>query len=407
MTRGRSRLARPVALHGLLCAAIVVGAAVKVDAHNTRESYLYLQVSEERLSGRFEIPLAELNQAVGYTGTEREITAANLDQAVGFLQRYARDHASISSPGGPLDITFTGHDLLDAHDDFVLLFFDLGGFDEVPERLIVHYSILVDADPRHRGFLLIEHNWATGTFANENQSSLVFSPGLLTHELELTSSGLWRGFAAVMMIGAEHIWFGFDHLMFLVALLLVAVLRRDDNNRWQPLEGFGPALIKAVTLVTALIAAQTVALSLWAAVGLRLPDRVVEVVIAVSVAFAATNILIPLLTRRVWLTVFGFGLFHGLGFSGGLAELGVMGDKPVLSLLGFILGLGIGQVVVVAVLLPLLYLVRRTRLYQKLVLPGAAWFMILFSLVWLVERALGLKFHMTKRVTSLLAGVMP
>ena len=66
---------------------------------------------------------------------------------------------------------------LDVRGGFVLLPFDLAGLGSVPERLTFDYSVLFDEAPGHRGFLLVEHNWATGTFANEGQISLVFSPG--------------------------------------------------------------------------------------------------------------------------------------------------------------------------------------------------------------------------------------
>jgi len=406
MIGNRLRATRTVTQRALFFLLIVLCAAVESGAHNEGESYLYLQVYPDRLSGRFEMPLADLNHALGFEGTDREITGANLDQRLDFLQRYYLDHVAISSDGRPLEIRFTEHELLRAHDDFALLSFDLGGFDEVPEALTVHYSVLFDEEPGHHGYLLIEHNWATGTFANENQISLVFSPDAPTQDLDLTSSGTWRGFVAVAVLGAKHVWFGFDHLMFLVALLLQTVLHRNENNQWQPLEQLGPALTNVVKIVVALIVAHGVALSLSALGVLRLPERLVEVVIAGSITVVAANILVPLFKDRVWMVVFGFGLFHGLGFAGGLYEMGVLGEHLGLSVLGFNIGVEIGQLVVVAVLFPLLFAVRRTRFYIGVVLPVAAWIMILVSAIWVVERAFGLKFHMTRRVKNLIGGLI-
>ncbi len=155
------------------------------------------------------------------------------------------------------------------------------------------YSVLFDEEPSHRGFLLVEHNWATGTFANENRVSLVFSHSSRRQTFELTSSGRLRGFLALARLGAEHMWLGLDHIFFLIALLLPAVLHREDKG-WQALGSFRPALWNVVIIVTAFAAAHAVALTLAALGLLHLPEALVETVIAASTTLAAANILFPL-----------------------------------------------------------------------------------------------------------------
>lgn len=388
-----------------LCLAVFVSAAGPLHAHNRGESYLYLQIYPETVTGRFEIALSDLNAALGLSGSDLEITKRNLEERIGFLQDYYVDHVQISSDQGPLQISFTDHQLLDARGGYVLMSFDLEGFTEVPEVLIFDYSVLFDEEPRHRGFLLIEHNWATGTFANENEISLVFSPDSTRQSFDLQSSGRLRGFLAVVDLGAEHIWMGLDHVMFLVALLMQAVLRRDEKGAWQPIERLRPALINVVKIVAAFSVAHSVTLSLTAFGVLQLPSRLVEVVIAASIGFVAANILIPLIRGRVWVVVFVFGLFHGFGFAGALSEIGALGENVGLSRFAFNLGVELGQVVIVAVLFSLFFLLRRTALYRRIVLPVAAVVMILFSSVWVVERAFGLDFQMTKRVKALFGGL--
>lgn len=367
--------------------------ATPAAAHNVGESYLYLQIERNSIAGRFEVALTDLNPALGLVGTPGEITQENFEQHVGFLQQYYRDHVSIfRGPDGSeeLPIEFTEHELIRVNGGFAALSFDIGGLGglegRVPDVLVFDYSVLLDEVPSHRGFLLVEYNWTTGTFANENQISLVFRPDERRQEFEVKTDGRWRGFVAVVGLGIEHIWEGIDHILFLVALLLPAVLRREDGS-WQPVEKFGPAFVHVVKIVTAFTLAHSVTLSL-AALGLvSLPGRLVETVIAASIAIAAADLLVPIFRGKLWLVVVAFGLFHGFGFAGALSEMGVLGEHKILPLLGFNLGVELGQVCIVAVLVPILYLVRRPSLYRKVAIPAAAVFLIAVAGVWVAERA--------------------
>ncbi len=383
-------------------AALVAGEA---GAHMAGQSYLYLQVYPDRVSGRFELPLEEWNAAHGLAGTERAITAENLDAHVAHLQDYYRRHVSISAGEGPLEIRFAGHSLLDARGGYVRLPFELPGLSRAPERMAFDYSVLFDEDPSHRGFLIVEHNFATGTFANESGFSAVFSPGSRRQELDLTTSGWLRGFLALVRLGAEHVLLGLDHLFFLLALLLPIALRREGGG-WQPLEGPRPAVRRAVGILAALAASHAVALALAALVHLHLPEALVETGIAASTTLAAANVFFPLFRGRDGWFVFGLGLFHGLGLAGGLAELGA-GEHRWLSTLGFFLGVVLAQVLVVVVVLPVLLILRRAAIYRGALLPLAAAGMILVSGVWVIERASGVDIPMRELLPRSVQKVLP
>ena len=376
---------RPRRLAPLVLSLLAALFASDVSAHNLGESYIYLQVYRETVTGRFEISFTDLNPALGLAGTDREITRENLDEHVEFLQQYYLEHVTIATPEGELPINYTTHEILEVGEGFILLSFEMG-LTSVPELMIFDYSVLFEEEPSHRGFLLVEYNWATGTFGNENTISAVFTPRSRRQEFEPTSTGRWRGFVGVVVLGMEHIWMGFDHVMFLIALLLPSVLRRE-NGVWQPVDRFGPALINVVKIVTAFTVAHSVTLSLASLGVMDLPGRLVEVIIAASIAIAAAELLVNIFHGRVWLVVFAFGLFHGFGFAGALSEMRILGEYRGLALFGFNLGVEIGQVAIVVVIFPLLFLFRRLWLYRAVGLPVAAVLMIGISSVWVVERA--------------------
>ena len=408
MRRAGGKAARRRLSAGLRWALLAVLAAFATEAraHNLGDSYLYLQVYEESIRGRFEIALVDLNRALGRTGTPREITAENLDEHTDFLRRYYLKHVEISAGGNPLAIEFDppGDRRLTA--GYVRLPFALGGFDRVPDSLTFDYSVLFDEAPDHRGFVLVEHNWATGTFANENRVSLVFRPGATRQELDLTTSGRLRGFLAVARLGFEHLLLGVDHVFFLAALLLPAVLRRDENG-WRPVERFAEALANGLRIVTAFLLAHSLALSLAATGLVRLPAALVETAIAVSILVAAGNILFPLIRSRPWWIVFALSLFHGFGFSAALEDLGVLDRHLGLSLLAFNLGAEAGQLALAAALLPVLFLVRRLTAYRKLLLPAVAVGMILVAGVWTIERGFGVDVPLRELLPPAVQRVIP
>ena len=106
-------------LRWLLPAILTALTAGEASAHKLGESYLYLQIYRDHVSGRFEIALSDLNPALGLSGTDQEITADNVEERIDFLQSYYREHVTISTTEGPLPIEFTTHDVLEVRGGFV------------------------------------------------------------------------------------------------------------------------------------------------------------------------------------------------------------------------------------------------------------------------------------------------
>ena len=152
---------------------------------------------------------------------------------------------------------------------------------------------------------------------------------------------------AFLELGVDHILTGYDHLLFLLALLVVA-----------------PTLRALAWTITAFTAAHSITLALAALEVVTLPGRFVEIAIALSIAYVAAENLLRLEKRSLWLEALVFGLLHGLGFAGFLGEALRGEDDLVVPLIGFNLGVELGQllfVVPLALLLRGLTLALRSR----------------------------------------------
>ena len=154
--------------------------------------------------------------------------------------------------------------------------------------------------------------------------------------------------AAYLRLGIEHLLFGIDHVLFVIGLVYCI------PNRW--------ALLKTITSFT-LAHSITLALSVLELV--RLPQGPVEAVIALSILFLARELMLPperrsALTRgHPWIMAFTFGLLHGFGFAGALAEIGLPREQLALALLLFNVGIEAGQVLIIVAMLALLWAMRR------------------------------------------------
>lgn len=177
------------------------------------------------------------------------------------------------------------------------------------------------------------------------------------------------GFGGFFALGVEHIFMGYDHLLFLAGLLLVST-------------GMG----EVVRLVTSFTVAHSLTLAL-SVLGVWDPPGVwVEAAIAASIVFVAVeNLIRERPVGRVWLT-FAFGLVHGFGFAGLLREMGLGAGSFWSSLGGFNLGVEAGQLAVVAVVTPLILASRKQAWYGRLAVPAASTVIAFFGAYWLVER---------------------
>jgi hypothetical protein len=133
-------------------------------------------------------------------------------------------------------------------------------------------------------------------------------------------------------------------------------------------------------------------LSLAAFDVVRLPSRFVESVIAASVALAALNNVRPVVLKKSWLVAFGFGLIHGFGFASVLLEAGWTRQTLVLGLVGFNVGVELGQLAVVGVFLPVAFALRASWFYRLLILRFGSVAVALVAALWMAERISGRSF---------------
>ena len=185
--------------------------------------------------------------------------------------------------------------------------------------------------------------------------------------------------------GVWHILIGFDHILFLVTLLLPAVLVYR-KPKWQSVDSLRPAIMDILKVITAFTVAHSITLALAVLDIVTLPPRLVESVIAFSVLVVAINNLWPVFPASRNMLAFAFGLIHGFGFASVLMEFGLPAEALLLSLLGFNLGVEAGQLAIVAIVFPLAAFLRHTLFYRNWVFHGGSAIAALVALVWMFER---------------------
>jgi len=181
-----------------------------------------------------------------------------------------------------------------------------------------------------------------------------------------------HSFLAFLKLGVEHILTGYDHLLFLFALMVVCHDLRS-----------------ILTVITCFTIAHSITLGLATFDIVRLPGRIVEPLIAASIAYVGIENLVRGDSPK-WRTLiaFSFGLVHGLGFADALRELGINSGQfgIVVPLVGFNLGVEVGQLCVAAIILPILWNVRRNPSFVRRWVPVCSVAVAFAGSYWMVER---------------------
>jgi HupE / UreJ protein len=336
----------------LLAVAWTVSAA----AHVTSTGLATLDLDGEKLLYRLTVVATEVDDQGGrLLATAADGDRAAAERVAGFLRDYAR-----FSIGGeacrPGRVAVRGST---AGDDKVFLEMALSCpkstgtlaiRDDWPEVLGAHFQTVLSVRQSGRPsveFVFLEDRAAT---------------------LDL-ATGTGTGWFAFIAMGIEHILGGIDHLLFLLALLALA------RGLWQ-----------TAAIVTGFTVAHSITLSLAALGVIDVPSRIVEPLIAASIVWVAVeNLVAPSGIGRRWLIAMIFGLIHGLGFASALTELDLSRQALVRALIGFNVGVELGQIAFVIVVMPPLAWASRPgrlpRLPQILSVLVAA-----VGAVWLVLR---------------------
>jgi len=375
-------LTNPRDLATRLCAVILLALfAQSAQAHTTGENYAFLNVDDDALRVRLELNEQELES---WFGLKLEDGVPD-DEGISSILDYITQHFEVHERGVPLNLKYQSAEILALkRTSFLQLYFEANWPAEIPQRLTIRQALFFDRD-RHRGLLLIERNAVTDADLGEEYTALVFGPDKEVQELDLVNVPGLLEKRDFLWQGAWHILIGFDHNLFLVCLLLTSVLVRTGSG-WVAEKRFSKAFLNAFGVVSVFTVAYSVSLGLAALEIVNLPNSPVEMVIALSIIVIAVHNVRPFMPGR-WIVIFIFGLFHGLGFAAAMGHLAFRMVNALPVVLYFNVGVGLGQLAIVIVVFPLLYLVRDKSWFIPVVVKGGSAVIVAVAAYWLLERA--------------------
>lgn len=352
-------------------------------AHKASDAYLFFDQQGDRTTLRWDIALRDIDAALVLDADgDRQLTWGEVRGAWPRIDGWAM--AALRVPG--CNFSVTGH-ALERRPDGAYAVLQASASCRLPAQAAIGYHLLAGVDPTHRGIVRHQADGGEAVVRLLVPSAAPAAGAAPAPAAGERDDGHAPGF---VVDGLFHILTGYDHLLFLLCLLLPAVLTRlpGPPPRWQAAGDWRQALGPVVKTVTLFTLAHSVTLALAASGWVRLSPSLVEPAIAATIMLAAFDNLRPVLLRWRGAITFGFGLVHGFGFAGVLGELQLPAAQFGWALLQFNLGLELGQLLLVAAVVPLLFALRRRAAYVPLVLRSGSALALGLATVWLAERTL-------------------
>jgi hypothetical protein len=430
-------------MNHLRCLAFALATLVATplaQAHKASDAYLALQVDGAAVAARVDIALRDLDRDLDLdTNADDHLSWKEVRTRWADIAALARSDIRLSADGARCTPDAAATPVPDAnapalteHSDGRYAVLRMQWHCAAPVRqLSVAYELFAKTDPTHRGIARVSR---AGTTADGAAPQLaVLSPGNGWHRFKLPpmtasvaadfvetpvpaalppaaahptadvdaaadAEAAPSSFLGFVREGIHHILIGYDHILFLLSLLLPAVWIRSavadprtgaTRTRWLPSNNLRLALANVLKVVTAFTVAHSITLALSVFDIVNPPSRWVESVIAASVALAALNNIWPVISEARWKLTFAFGLVHGFGFASALKDAGLAKGALAGPLVGFNLGVEIGQLCIVAIVLPLAWSLRGTRTYRGAFAAGSLAIAAVAG-IWLVQRAFDL-----------------
>ncbi|GGY82781.1 membrane protein [Cellvibrio zantedeschiae] len=347
-------------------------------AHQLSTAYLNGSVDSTGVfKGDWQVRLYDLEQAIGVDiDGDGQLRWQELQSRAQIVTQYLQHHLQISRNNKNCTLAIAENWQVDSHFNEGYLVLPLRAQCPINGVVRINYSAFFDVDSQHKLLLSMSNE--------KNSSPRILSDTNRSLNLHEGAGSRFATFKEFVTQGVVHIWIGFDHILFLLSLLVSCVLiRKHHYSHDNP--NIKEVVVQATWIVTAFTLAHSITLTATALNWIHLPSRWVEVGIAITVALAALNNIFPMVKRLGWLT-FGFGLLHGMGFAGALGELGLPADQQALTVLAFNLGVEIGQMFIVILVLPLLILLRKHFLYARYSMTGLSAIIVLLAVQWTLQR---------------------
>lgn len=331
-------------------------------AHDISASFLDLNLEDGKLVIRYRLPMPEMDlMFLIDRNLDNRYDRGEIQQALGKLQEYVNQKLSLQVDSLPVLFEPQGFEFWGDEKDHLFVDF----VRELPlatpvEQIQIESRLFQELISNHKTMVAIHSGQQASQYALDTSNRV----GLW--QVEHTSR--IEHFVRFLKLGMEHIFTGYDHLLFLVGLLLI-----------------GSTLLEVVKIVTSFTVAHSLTLGL-AVLGHANPNpTLIEVGIAFSIAYIGMeNLMRKQLTRR-WHITFFFGLVHGFGFAYVLREMNLSSSQLASSLFSFNLGVEVGQVSIVALIFPLLQGIRHLS-WHPLFLKGASATVLSFGVFWFFER---------------------
>lgn len=353
--------------------------AQPASAHMNTLGYSNIQVEQSGLIYEIELDLQEVAQwmdvrsgGVFILGGDNQPPEGEVAWTQDELRSLIEESLIVEGEGQAAELATIDDIRIVERNDTGYLHMVLGyDFAEAADDYSINYNFFFDMDANHQNFAAIRMGEASKDIVFTNGQQV--AAGDITAEGSSSTTVELPGWAVTawnyLVIGVQHIWFGIDHLLFILALVL-AKLRPWDY----------------VKVLTAFTIGHSLTIALAALDIVRLPSSFVEPFIALSIAYVAIENIFRKQVNRRWLIALLFGLIHGFGFAQVLQESPV--DSIVLALISFNVGVEIGQLSVLAVVIPLLLWLRRFQkvyTYSNALISGV---IMLFGLFWFVIRVI-------------------
>jgi hypothetical protein len=366
-------------------------------SHPIPNSMVILTIHQKHISGEIQLPLGELQSAIGMgvnDNSERLIERLGDTLRLYFL-KHIHPKSFEGKPWavklGVMKVIEAKSPLTGEYKELIVDFMMTPPQNYDLRNFYFDYDVILHQVASHKILISIKQDWQQGIVAEDGSLHQVgvieldIPTGKIPiFQVSLQQGSAWQGLKSMVSLGISHIKEGIDHILFILTLLLPAMLW-VENKRWGHFAGSKQSFYSLLKITTAFTVGHSLTLLLGTIKWLNFPTKPIEVLIAVTILISAFHAFRPLYPKKEIFVAGGFGLIHGLAFAETLTNLQLSTKQMILSILGFNVGIELMQIMIILLAFPILILLSKTNYYTLMRQIGAILMMILAT-AWMVER---------------------